>query len=115
MARRNRNKRDPLPKQRQQSTPTATTIVPLQLDSSVKAYELTIALKSDLCSGSGDGFSSGIDTDVCYDTKGIPIIPGRRIKGCLREAALDIYPECDDLINLVFGTSGSGTGGLVTV
>ena len=60
--------------------------------------KLVITLKSDLCVASGDGFSSGIDIDVCYDDHGFPFIPGRRIKGCLREVANDILPQCSDSI-----------------
>ena len=43
--------------------------------------ELRITLKSDMCSASGDGFSLSIDTDVSYDSHGLPVIPSRRIKG----------------------------------
>lgn len=60
--------------------------------------KLVITLKSDLCVASGDGFSSGIDIDVCYDDHGFPFILGRRIKGCLREVANDILPQCSDSI-----------------
>ncbi len=77
-------------------------------------YALTITLKSDLCSCSGDGFSSGIDSDICYDAEGIPTIPGRRIKGCLREAALETH-DADSLFELAFGKTGSGDAGLITV
>lgn len=48
---------------------------------------LKITLKSDLCVGSGYAFAGVIDSDVCYDACGIPYIPARRLKGCLREAA----------------------------
>ena len=60
--------------------------------------KLVITLKSDLCVASGDGFSSGIDVDICYDDHGFPFIPGRRVKGCLREVANDILPQCSDSI-----------------
>ena len=49
--------------------------------------ELRITLKSDMCSASGDGFSLSIDTDVSYDSHGLPVIPSRRIKGCMLESA----------------------------
>lgn len=48
---------------------------------------LKITLKSDLCVGSGYAFAGVIDSDICYDACGIPYIPARRLKGCLREAA----------------------------
>lgn len=68
---------------------------------------LTVTLKSDLCVGSGDGFSSGIDTDCCYDVCGIPFIPGRRLKGCLRDAA-ELISKDSKKINEIFGVKGMG-------
>ena len=50
--------------------------------------KLTIKLLSDLCTYSGDTYNSVVDTDVVYDENGIPYIPAKRIKGCIREAAL---------------------------
>ncbi len=52
--------------------------------------KLRITLDSDLCSGSGDAFNSFIDTDIVYDRYGIPYIPAKRIKGCIREACLEL-------------------------
>ena len=52
-----------------------------------KHYLLRITLKSDLCVGSGYSYAGIIDSDVCYDALGLPDIPARRLKGCLREAA----------------------------
>lgn len=52
-----------------------------------KKYKLTITLKSDLCVGSGYSYAGVIDSDICYDDLGIPYIPAKRLKGCLREAA----------------------------
>lgn len=78
------------------------------------ACKLQITLKSDLCAGSGDGFSSGIDQDVCYDARGVPYIPARRIKGCLREVArdIDIKPE---VIDALFGSPGAQVSGALTI
>lgn len=45
---------------------------------------------SDLCTYSGETYNSVIDTDVVYEKNGIPYIPGRRLKGCIREAALEM-------------------------
>lgn len=75
-------------------------------------YEMRIILKSDLCSASGDGFSLTIDTDVCYDEFGFPIIPSRRLKGCMREAAE--YIGAED-IEEIFGAAGSINGGELRV
>ena len=52
-----------------------------------RKYKLTITLKSDLCVGSGYSYARVIDSDICYDDLGIPYIPAKRLKGCLREAA----------------------------
>lgn len=71
---------------------------------------LKITLKSDLCAASGDSFSSVIDTDVSYDKYGFPFIGGRRLKGCLREAAELIVTD-KDLINKIFGESGNSSSG----
>ena len=52
--------------------------------------EIRITLKSDLCAGSGESLGNVVDTDMCVDAFGLPIIPGRRIKGCLRQAAEEL-------------------------
>ena len=70
--------------------------------------KINIELCSDLCPASGAGFGSVIDTDVCYDALGIPYIPSRRLKGCLREAAEDIGSSA---IKEIFGEAGASTGG----
>lgn len=74
--------------------------------------KIYITLKSDFCSASGDGFSSIIDTDVCYDKYGFPYIGGRRLKGCLRAAAEFIgSPYIED----IFGKRGSSERGSMSV
>ena len=45
---------------------------------------------SDLCTASGETHNSIVDTDIVYDEYGIPYIPAKRIKGCIREAALEM-------------------------
>ena len=75
-------------------------------------YELRITLKSDLCSASGDGFSLTIDTDVCYDESGLPVIPSRRLKGCMREAAEYIGAEN---IDEIFGAAGDTNSGALRI
>ncbi len=52
--------------------------------------KLRIELLSDLCSGSGDVYNSSVDTDVVHDDYGFPYIPAKRLKGCLREACLEL-------------------------
>lgn len=56
----------------------------------MERYRLKIELLSDLCAGNGKGYNSSLDTDVCQDKYGFPYIPGRRIKGILRECALEL-------------------------
>lgn len=52
-----------------------------------RKYQMRITLKSDLCVGSGYSYAGVIDSDICYDASGLPYIPAKRLKGCLREAA----------------------------
>lgn len=49
--------------------------------------KIKIELMSDLCAGSGYSFAGVIDSDVSYDEYGLPFLPARRLKGCMREAA----------------------------
>lgn len=72
-------------------------------------YDLIITLKSDLCTADGDGCASAIDTDVCIDSHGLPVIPAKRIKGCLKDAARFIGTD-DEVIDEIFGKSGSNKG-----
>ena len=51
---------------------------------------LRIKLLSDLCVSSGETYNSYVDTDVVYDEYGLPFIPAKRMKGCIREAALEL-------------------------
>ena len=70
--------------------------------------ELIITLKSDLCVGSGYSYAGIVDSDSCYDECGLPYIPAKRIKGCIRETLettlYSIYSKED--IDNVFGRSG---------
>ncbi|MEF9863935.1 MAG: hypothetical protein RR777_03245, partial [Christensenellaceae bacterium] len=65
---------------------------------------LKITLRSDLCCASGEAFGSSIDNDVCVDAYGLPFLPAKRLKGCLREAARDILSE--KTITEIFGQAG---------
>ena len=53
----------------------------------MKPYVMDIELLSDLSVSDGGVYNSSIDTDICYDQLGLPYIPAKRIKGCLRECA----------------------------
>lgn len=73
--------------------------------------KVMIELKSDLCAGSGYSYAGVIDSDVSYDEYGLPFIPARRLKGCLREAAKMV---CPDAVEALFGKSGDkGTKGIL--
>ena len=74
--------------------------------------KLLITLKSDLCAATGDGFSLGVDIDVCLDKFGLPYIPGRRLKGCLRDAASDIGST---YLADIFGVPGDSKPGSIVV
>lgn len=70
-----------------------------------------IELMSDLCVGSGYSYAGVVDADVSYDEYGIPFIPARRLKGCMREAAELV---CPDEAEKLFGRSGdNGIKGMV--
>jgi CRISPR/Cas system CSM-associated protein Csm3 (group 7 of RAMP superfamily) len=53
-------------------------------------YTIKIKLLSDALPGSGEGYGAVIDADIVFDELGIPFIPAKRIKGCLRESANDV-------------------------
>ena len=77
--------------------------------------KLIIELRSDLCAGNGKGFAQVIDIDTAIDACGIPYIPGRRIKGCLRELAGDVFREDQKTVGRIFGVSGSNRAGTLTI
>lgn len=52
--------------------------------------KLKIELLSDLCTYSGETYNSVVDTDVVYDRYGLPYIPAKRMKGCIREACMEL-------------------------
>lgn len=70
--------------------------------------KLTIKLLSDCLPGSGAGDGAFIDTNSVYDELGFPIIPGKRLKGCLREAAMNLVAmgctKDANEIDALFGT-----------
>ena len=79
---------------------------------------IRMELLSDLCAASGDGFAGVVDADVHFDNLGFPFIPGKRVKGCLRECGMDIlsvdtrYLEC---FKSIFGETGQSAPGGLTV
>ena len=72
--------------------------------------KIEINLLSDMCTTSGDGYNSIVDMDVVYDEYGIPFIPAKRVKGCIREAALELRDMdiiSSEQYNSVFGMEGN--------
>ncbi|MGI6033419.1 MAG: RAMP superfamily CRISPR-associated protein [Coriobacteriales bacterium] len=66
--------------------------------------------------GSGTGRGSYIDSDIIVDEEGLPIFPARRLKGLLRESALEVKEMLQQAaldgflpleVDKVFGTSES--------
>ena len=77
---------------------------------------ICIELLSDLCAGSGESLGNVVDTDMYVDEFGLPVIPGRRLKGCLRKAAEELAEM--ELINgedveMLFGTDLNGEGKMI--
>lgn len=69
---------------------------------------ISIKLLSDLCCYSGEVYNTTVDTDVVYDDYGLPYIPAKRLKGCIREAALELYEMgLMPHYNAIFGKEGS--------
>lgn len=76
--------------------------------------KLYIKLLSDMCTYSGETYNSIVDTDVVYDVHGIPYIPAKRIKGCIREAALELLEFgliSREKYEKLFGKEGSQQSG----
>lgn len=70
-------------------------------------YKLKIELLSDLCVSDGGIYNSALDIDICQDAYGFPYIPAKRIKGCLRESALELADWDENVdIGKLFGDKG---------
>ena len=69
---------------------------------------ISITLCSPLAAASGYAYAGIIDSDICYDNYGFPFIPGRRLKGCLREIAENqLRSILDNDIETIFGRGGN--------
>lgn len=71
---------------------------------------LCIELKSNLICGSGEGWGNIVDSDSIHDEYGFPYIPARRIKGLLKEAAMELedFQVFDkDTAKEIFGSDSS--------
>ncbi|MCL4544243.1 MAG: hypothetical protein M1118_06555 [Chloroflexi bacterium] len=53
-------------------------------------YTLTVDLLAEAAVGTGSG-SAEVDREVPIDHRGLPVIAGRRLKGLLREATLEVW------------------------
>lgn len=73
-----------------------------------KKYQIKIVLISDTLIGSAEGYGATIDKDSVFDETGLPLIPGKRVKGLLREQA-EFLEKMGTLNNVghLFGNSGS--------
>ena len=85
---------------------------------------LRIELLSAMLPGSGNGLGSLINSDVVWDDTGIPFIPAKRVKGCLKDSALEVldmisYHGNDYLtendIEKVFGLPGKYEKSFITL
>lgn len=75
--------------------------------------KIRITLLSDTCISDGERYNSFIDTDICYDRYGLPYIPAKRIKGCLREIAMEVNDMGGKIdIDSLFGRTDSRTAGV---
>lgn len=71
-------------------------------------HQLRIELVSDMCVSDGGVYNSVLDTDICYDEYGFPFIPAKRIKGCLRECAIELNDWGRDIpVTRLFGDKGN--------
>ena len=73
---------------------------------------MKIELKSDLCAGIGKHYAAVLNLDTALDEYGLPYIPSRRLKGCMREVAeLIKIPDLDN----IFGVSGKSESGSLKI
>lgn len=76
--------------------------------------KISIKTLSYTITGSGEG-SALIDVDVVFDDWGIPYIPSRRVKGILRESALEVLEVLGantQIVDAIFGKQGFQEGKL---
>ena len=74
--------------------------------------KIRLELLSDAVPGSGEGLAGVIDTEIAQDEYGLPYIPGKRIKGILRESAKELKDigEIRSDIKDIFGKEGEKWG-----
>ena len=86
----------------------------------MSSFDLNIELLSDTLVGSGEGWGATIDSDIVFDKYGLPYIPAKRIKGCLRESAVEVLEMFEQAnielasqkeIGSLFGEAGKAESG----
>ena len=80
--------------------------------------QIELKLLSDTCATSGLGAFGGVDTDIAIDEYGLPIIPAKRLKGCLREEGIEIVsvlPQYEDVFFELFGKPGDAVSGSLRI
>lgn len=78
--------------------------------------KIEIELLSDMCTSDGSSYNSLVDTEVCYDEYGFPYIPAKRLKGCIREACLELVDwgvVTRSEYDLLFGKEGFEHGAVI--
>lgn len=82
-----------------------------------QSWWLEITLKSDLCTATGNGIEGMVDIETAQEY-GFPVIPAKRIKGCLLDAGKELADhgliQLEDLYQL-FGRPGDNTGSILHV
>jgi CRISPR/Cas system CMR subunit Cmr4 (Cas7 group RAMP superfamily) len=82
----------------------------------MNTYTFKIGLQSDTLVGSAGGHGSLIDSEVVFDEYGIPYIPGKRIKGLLRDSLMEVVAMLSqngksgidrETVKIIFGKAGS--------
>jgi len=56
----------------------------------MRKLTLKIKTRSEVLVGSGEGWGATIDSDIVFDEYGLPYLPAKRIKGVLRESAVEV-------------------------
>lgn len=79
--------------------------------------QIDLTLRSDLFAGSGESSGNVVDNDLCFSAAGLPYLPARRLKGCLRDAALFLQQNgsetaTDETIAALFGDAFGRPGAL---
>ncbi|NGZ74058.1 RAMP superfamily CRISPR-associated protein [Saccharibacillus alkalitolerans] len=78
---------------------------------SMSTLWLEIELHSELCAANGDGTSGVVDIEIASEY-GLPVIPAKRIKGCLREVALELQAcGLGESLDVLFGVPGEQYSG----